>query len=209
MSKQMPTCYEIHVQNHLSSQWADWFEGVTIANHPNGQATLSGPFQDQAALFGALDKLRDLNLSLIAVRRVEPGHTSTEENKAIVCAYMKEVLSGGNLAAADKYFSEAVMFNGGRPSKEIVAVMFRLFRSAFPDLHVTIEDQVAAGDKVATRVTFQGTHLGPFWERAPSGKRVSFSGIAIDRIAGGKIVEMWHEADFPALRKQLRDYPGG
>jgi hypothetical protein len=64
--------YEIRVHNHLSSQWAEWFEGLAITNHPNGEATLSGPFQDQAALFGVLDKVRDLNLTLIAVKRIEP-----------------------------------------------------------------------------------------------------------------------------------------
>jgi predicted ester cyclase len=201
----MPIYYKIRVQNHLPALRAEWFEGAAITHHANGEATLSGPFRDQAALFGTLDKLRDLNLTLIAVQRLEPGHTSTEENKAIVQSYMAEILSGGNLAVAGNYFSEEVAFNGGQPSKEIVAVMFRLFRTAFPDLQVTIEDQIAAGDKVATRVTFQGTHLGPIWDILPSGRRVTFSGIALDRIAGGKIVEMWHEADFMTLRMQLRD----
>jgi hypothetical protein len=64
-------CYEIRVHNHLMSQWKEWFEGLDITNHPNGEATLTGPFQDQAALFGVLDKVRDLNLTLIAVKRIE------------------------------------------------------------------------------------------------------------------------------------------
>jgi predicted ester cyclase len=198
----MPTCYKIRVQNHLSPQWADWFEGVTITNHPSGEATLSGSFRDQAALFGALDKLRDLNLTLIAVQRAEPGQTSTEENQSIVRGYMEEILTKGKLEAAHTYFAEHVMFNSGPPSNEVIAGLFHLFRAAFPDLQVDIDDQFSAGDKVATRVTFQGTHLGFFGDIAPTGRRVSLTGIAIDRIVAGRIVEMWHEADFLELKRQ-------
>jgi predicted ester cyclase len=203
MSKHMPTSYKIRVQNHLSPQWTDWFEGVTITNHSSGEATLSGSFRDQAALFGALDKLRDLNLTLIAVQRAEPGQTSIIENHAIVRGYMAEILTQGNLEAANKYFAEHVRFNGGPPSNEVIAALFGLFRTAFPELQVDIEDQFAAGDKVATRVTFQGTHLGSFGDIPPTGRRVTFSGIAIDRIVAGRIVEMWHEADFLQLKTQL------
>lgn len=201
----MPTYYEIRVLNHLSSDWTEWFEGLAIENHPNGEATLSGPFQDQAALFGVLDNVRDLNLTLIAVKRIDPGQTSPEENKAIVCGYLQEVLSGGNLESAGKYFSEQVVINGGPPSKGAVAAMFHFFHSAFPNLQVLVEDQIAAGDKVSTRVTFQGTHLGCLWDIPSTGRRVTFTGIAVDRISGGKVVEMWHEADLMGLRMQLRD----
>jgi predicted ester cyclase len=204
MSKQMPACYKIRVQNHLSSQWAEWFEGVTITNYPNGEATLSGSFRDQAALFGVLDKVRDLNLALNSLKRIEPGGTSTEVNKSIVRGYMEDVLTQGNLAAAGKYFAEHVVFNGGRPSKEIIAVLFRQFRTAFPDLQVDIEDQFSEGDKVATRVTFQGTHLGYFGDIPPTGRLVKFTGIAVDRIVESRVVEMWHEADFLKLKTQLQ-----
>lgn len=201
----MPTYYEICVHNHLSSHWTEWFEGLEIANQPNGEATLSGPFRDQAALFGVLHQVHDLNLTLVAVKRIEPRQTSAEENKAIVCGYMAEILTRGNLEAADRYFSEQVAINGGPPSKAGIAALFRLFRTAFPDLHVLIEDQISIGDKVVTRVTFQGTHLGYLWDIPPTGRQVAFTGIAFDRIAGGKVVEMWHEADFLGLREQLQD----
>lgn len=200
----MPTYYEIRVHNHLSSQWAEWFEGLAIANQPDGKATLTGPFRDQAALFGVLDKVRDLNLPLIAVKRIEPGRTSTEENKAIVCGYMEEILNKGNLEALDKYFSEQVVINGGPPSKESIIAIFQLFRSAFPDLQVNIEEQIAGEDKVATQVTFRGTHLGDLWDIPSTGRQVTFTGIALDCIAGGKVVEMWHQADFLGLRNQLQ-----
>lgn len=76
-------------------------------------------------------------------------------------------------------------------------------RVAFPDLRAKIEDQMGEGDKVATRVTFQGTHKGEFRGIPPSGKSVSYTGIAIDRIRGGKVVEMWHEANIISLLQQL------
>ncbi len=64
--------YEIRVEGHLAERWADWFEGLAIHNDPKGEATLRGRLTDQAALFGALIKIRDLNLTLISVNRIEP-----------------------------------------------------------------------------------------------------------------------------------------
>src|SRR5919201_1870550 len=115
-----------------------------------------------------------------------------EHNKAIVRGYMmSEALSKGNVAALQRYFSDDVVFNNSRDIAQELARV-RALRRAFPDLQVTIEDQIAEGDKVVTRVTFRGTHHGEFGGIAPTGKRVEYSGIAIDRIADGKVVEMWH-----------------
>jgi hypothetical protein len=63
---------EIRVKGHLSSQWADWFGGLEIENQPNGEAVLSGPLPDQSALYGILNRIRDLGLTLVAVSCVEP-----------------------------------------------------------------------------------------------------------------------------------------
>lgn len=80
-------------------------------------------------------------------------------------------------------------------------------RSAFPDFHLVIEDQIAEGDKVGTRVTFHGTHQGEFRGIAPTGKQIEYSGVAIDRIVGGKAVEMWHLANQLALLQQVGATP--
>ena len=64
--------YEIQVQGHLSSQWDDWFDGLRLENRSDGTAVLSGTFPDQSRLFGVLDRLRDLGLTLVAVHR-RPG----------------------------------------------------------------------------------------------------------------------------------------
>jgi hypothetical protein len=64
------TCYEIRVRGHLSDLWKDWFENLTIENQPDGEAVLSGPIPDQAALHGVLNRVRDLGLVLVSVRQL-------------------------------------------------------------------------------------------------------------------------------------------
>ena len=63
--------YEIRVKGHLDGRWSEWFGGLTIANVENGEAMLSGEIVDQSALHGVLNKVRDLSLPLLAVRRVK------------------------------------------------------------------------------------------------------------------------------------------
>ena len=69
--------YAIHIKEHISSQWSVWFEGLTIVNLDNDGSILSGPVADQSALHGLLEKVRDLNLTLISVNRIEPPQTNT------------------------------------------------------------------------------------------------------------------------------------
>jgi hypothetical protein len=64
--------YQIRVKGHLGEQWRDWFNGLTITNVEQGEAILSGPLPDQAALHGVLTKIRDLGLPLLEVHRVVP-----------------------------------------------------------------------------------------------------------------------------------------
>jgi predicted ester cyclase len=135
-----------------------------------------------------------------------PEKLKLERNKAVVRGYMEEVLNKGNLAAFDSYFSPDVVMNNSKDLKRQLAGI-QSFRSAFPDFHLAIEDQIAEGDKVVTRVRFQGTHRGEYRGVAPIGKQVRYSGIAIDRIADGKVVEMWHIADTFALLQQVGAIP--
>lgn len=76
-----PRVYEIRVEGHLADRWSDWFEGLAIHNDPDGETTLSGRLIDQAALFGVLTKLHDLNLTLISVNRIEPEPGRPGENR--------------------------------------------------------------------------------------------------------------------------------
>jgi hypothetical protein len=68
----MTQIYQIRVRGHLSDAWVEWFDGLAIENLPNGESLLSGPVADKAALHGLLTKVRDLNLTLLAVALVEP-----------------------------------------------------------------------------------------------------------------------------------------
>jgi hypothetical protein len=78
MDPGQPIIYQIRLKGHLSSQWTDWFEGMTITLEDNGDTLLSGPVADQAALHGLLKKVRDLGLPLVSVCPLEciQGHRS-------------------------------------------------------------------------------------------------------------------------------------
>src|SRR5690349_17217947 len=67
-----PTIYQIRIKGHLGAQWQVWFEGFTITLENNGDALLTGPVIDQAALYGLLKKVRDLGMPLLSVNRVQP-----------------------------------------------------------------------------------------------------------------------------------------
>ena len=125
-----------------------------------------------------------------------------EKNKSIVRGYLEEVSNQGNLQAAQKYFSTDVAFNNTRDVRPLLERQ-RAIRSAFPDHRVVIQDQIAEGDKVVTRVVFSGTHLGEFSGIAATGRRVVYAGTAIDRVVDGKVVEMWHVTNTLSLLQQL------
>ncbi len=80
--------------------------------------------------------------------------------------------------------------------------------TAFPDLRSSEDDLVAAGDKVAVRRTMRGTHRGAFMGIAPSGKEVSFGGIWLAHLAGGKLAEQWVSFDALGLLHQIGAIPG-
>jgi predicted ester cyclase len=84
---------------------------------------------------------------------------------------------------------------------------FVMLRQAFPDIQFTIEDQIAAGDRVVTRWSATGTHQGEFQDIAPTNNKVRMTGTDIDRIANGKVVECWTETDELGLLQQLGALP--
>ncbi len=83
----------------------------------------------------------------------------------------------------------------------------RLFATAFPDGRYVLEDEVAEGDRVASRYTFRGTHLGAFGAVLPTGRTVAARGINVHRLAGGRIVEQWAQFDALGLLRQLGALP--
>jgi predicted ester cyclase len=94
------------------------------------------------------------------------------------------------------------------PGKEVLPPQFiTANRAAFPDLRLTIEDQIAEGDKVVTRFTARGTHRGKLPGIAPTGKQVTTTAIIINRYTGGKIAESWINGDILGLLQQLGVIP--
>jgi hypothetical protein len=73
-----PLVYQIRLKGHLSREWTDWFDGLTITALDNGETLLTGPVVDQAALYGLLKKVRDVAMPLISVMRVKPGQAETK-----------------------------------------------------------------------------------------------------------------------------------
>jgi len=81
MDHRQPIVYQIRIKGHLDSQWADWFEGLTIKLENNGDTLLTGPVSDQAALHGLLRKVRDLGLPLVSVCPLKPGRMDQSDAK--------------------------------------------------------------------------------------------------------------------------------
>ena len=77
-----PVVYQIRIKGHLSYQWTDWFEGLTITLEEDGDTLLTGTVIDQAALHGLLKKVRDLGMPLISVSPVEPGQADASDVKS-------------------------------------------------------------------------------------------------------------------------------
>ena len=69
-----PGRYEIRLKGHLDSRWSAWFDGLSLTNESDGTTIIHGPVADQAALYGLLQKTRDLGLPLISVNHVDPDH---------------------------------------------------------------------------------------------------------------------------------------
>ncbi len=121
------------------------------------------------------------------------------QNKVVLRRYAEEIWNKGNSAVIDEII--ATNFVGHFPGfPETAGIegfkqLFAMMHTAFPDGRFTIEDIFAEGEKVAVRWTFRGTHKGDYNGIAPTGKEVTWTAISINRIAGGKIEEMWGTAD--------------
>lgn len=132
----------------------------------------------------------------------------SKENKTISRRFYEEVFSRGNLAVADELLAaNCVDHNppgpGFPPGREGVKQVIMMFRSAFPDLQFTVEDQIAEGEKVVSRLTVRGTHQGELMGIPATGKKVTIGLVDILRMQDGKIVERWGQADLLGMMQQL------
>src|SRR6266852_106383 len=136
----------------------------------------------------------------------------SEQNKAIVRRLFEELWNKGNLSLADQLFSpnythhDASTPDVGR-GPESEKKRATLYRTAFPDLRLTIEDIVAEGETVMARWSCRGTHKGDLSGIAPTGKQINISGVSIARFANGKMAEGWVNWDALGLMQQLGAVP--
>ena len=144
---------------------------------------------------------------------------SAEANKAVVREFVEEVQGKHRLELLAELihpnYVDHVHPAGRSPEGAVDEVRDTIRRAlsgmlrAFPDLEVTIDEQIAEGDRVVTRKTFRGTHQGELWGQPPTGKRIEFEVIDIFRVADGKIIELWAQLDVLSLARKLGLRPPG
>lgn len=130
-----------------------------------------------------------------------------EANKAIVRRFLLEAFNKGNLKAVDDLIADDFIDHTAAPNmprdKAGLKRTVSMARSAFPDLHLTIEDMLAEGNKVAVRVVCHGTQEGELMGIQPTGRSVSVNEEHIVRLANGRIAEHWGVEDTLGMLQQL------
>jgi steroid delta-isomerase-like uncharacterized protein len=134
------------------------------------------------------------------------------DNAAIVRRFIDEVINRGDIGGAIRFVWEDVVeqvpFPGQGPGLAGLQDILRGMRSAFPDMHWTVDEQLTEGDRVLTRFTWTGTHNGPFLGIDATGTRASVWGMVIDRLVDGRIKETRMLMDTLGLMMQLGTIPG-
>lgn len=132
---------------------------------------------------------------------------STDENKLLVRDFVGRVINDRDLDAAGTYVAEDVVeqvpFPGQGPGLSGLKDVLRGLFAAFPDMHWTIDEQMAEADKVLTRFTWTGTHEGEFFGVPASGRTVSVWGMVIDRVEHGRIKDTRILMDALGLMRQI------
>jgi predicted ester cyclase len=122
----------------------------------------------------------------------------SDQNKALVRSYYDQVLNGRDLDAVDEYFADERVVDGVRRG------CFSYFQS-FPDLHSSVEELIAEGDRVFCRSTMTGTHDGEYKGIPPTGRHIASESAEVFRIADGKFVGYWCLSNVAGLMRQLTE----
>jgi predicted ester cyclase len=137
--------------------------------------------------------------------------TLAETNKALVRRFYEEI-DKGNIAILDELVAEDYLDHNPAPfpssvsGRERLKQEFKLFAAATPGYH-HIEDQIAEGDRVVTRLTSYGKHEGDLPGAPRTGNEMKMTSITIHRIAAGQLVEKWSEKDVISLLRQIGVMP--
>ena len=136
---------------------------------------------------------------------------SPDETKAFIRRFYEEVWNRRRYdTAADFFASDSVRHEASGPVRggaEGIARNAAAWCAAFPDTHYTVEDVIAEGDKVVARWSMTATHEGEWRGVAPTGRAITFRGVNIHRIQGGKVAEIWNFRDDLGLFQQLGAIP--
>lgn len=134
---------------------------------------------------------------------------SAAHNKALIARYYEELWNRWDFALADELTAESLAFCGSLgisvQGREGFKQYMRTVRAAFPDFHNDIEELIAEDERVVARLTYTGTHHCELFGVAPTGRRVSYAGVALFRIVENRIAEGWVLGDVHGLLRQLRD----
>jgi steroid delta-isomerase-like uncharacterized protein len=132
----------------------------------------------------------------------------SEANKTLIRRAM-EAMSKHDVPAFFEFFPDCTYHSAatGELKGEAFRKFFTTAMAAFPDFRLTVQDQISEGDKVVTRYVVTGTHRGEFMGVAPTGKQITLTGLCLDRIVNGKIVEEWDEWDALSMMRQLGMVP--
>lgn len=130
-----------------------------------------------------------------------------EENKKLIKDFIKEIWHHRHLEKIPDYWDEDYTNHAMPPPMqkglENLKTSHQLFLAAFSDLQLEILDQIAENDKVVSRVKLNGKHTSTFMNIAPTNKNIQMTGIRIDRIKNGRIVEHWADYDLAGLMRQI------
>tara|TARA_B100001123_G_C14654497_1_gene766983 strand:- start:91 stop:504 length:414 start_codon:yes stop_codon:yes gene_type:complete len=134
----------------------------------------------------------------------------SDANKAVVRRWLEEAMEKGNLDIVDELFAETYVFRTPGVTATGPGEMRALatsYKTAFPDMKVTIDDQISEGERVVTKWTSQGTHQGFLGDIPPTGNSVTMTGVLITRFVGGKPVEDWQNFDELGMLRQIGAVP--
>lgn len=143
---------------------------------------------------------------------LDPVRNQTESNAELVERFFEEVWNKGNLILVDELLAPNFEDHNSPPGsprgRRGYKASVMMIRTAFPDIHFTLDQILSEGDRVAIRLTGRGTHKGSFMGIQPTEKQVSFGGMTFIRIQDGMVAERWGISDMPGLMQQLGVGPG-
>lgn len=132
---------------------------------------------------------------------------STVQGKSIIHRVLDEAFTQGNLAVVDELVAPDSIshhMSWGMPANRMgLKQLIAIFRTAFPDLHCTIEDEISQGDKVAAHWMMRGTHKGQFLGNLPTNKPIAVQGLVYARIESEQVIESWIMVDQMGILQQL------